>query len=241
MKSVMTQRGHILVLFLFCLMVLALPTHSLVQRAARHDRVVLQTAKTAVMTWAVARYPGREKDIHSQAGEMVVPDKDVPGTKRAGVQDSNVAIGRLPWKTLGLPPVFDAHGEPLWYTVSSQFRDNVSHKQILDCKGLNQLKLYAPQYRGPIATKGIAAVVIAGHRALGQQQRGTEIQKKRWYNYIESAHPTARPTSLNKEMYRHLMQGPVLKNSQLVMNDQLLPIECQLIEKALKRRNKTCQ
>jgi hypothetical protein len=36
-------------------------------------------------------------------------------------------LGRLPWKTLGLPDVRDAFGERLWYAVSSK------HKGLLNC------------------------------------------------------------------------------------------------------------
>jgi hypothetical protein len=36
----------------------------------------------------------------------------------------NAHIGRLPWKTLGLPDLRDGSGERLWYAVSSNFVDN---------------------------------------------------------------------------------------------------------------------
>ena len=36
-------------------------------------------------------------------------------------------LGRLPWKTLGLPDLRDGSGERLWYAVSSGFIPNVLH------------------------------------------------------------------------------------------------------------------
>ena len=36
-------------------------------------------------------------------------------------------LGRLPWKTLGLPDLRDGHGERLWYAVSTK------HKGLLNC------------------------------------------------------------------------------------------------------------
>lgn len=36
-------------------------------------------------------------------------------------------LGRLPWKTLGLPDLRDGHGERLWYAVSTR------HKGLLNC------------------------------------------------------------------------------------------------------------
>jgi hypothetical protein len=239
----MKEQGHVIVIFLFCLIVMALPTQSLLNRATRHDRVVLQAAKMAVIAWAVARYPGREGKQDIRPGEMVVPDKDVPGVlKKAGIQDSNAGIGRLPWQTLGIPPLLDAHGEHLWYMVSSRFRDNGSDMKALHCNGLDQLRVSASGYKRPVASKGIAAVVIAPHRALKGQQRETQTQQKQWYQYIESAHPNAQYRRTDKETYRHLMQGQVIKNGQVIMNDQLLPIECQILQRALiKRRENKCE
>src|SRR5690606_23241172 len=33
-------------------------------------------------------------------------------------------LGRLPWKTLGLPDLRDGDGERLWYAVSENFKNN---------------------------------------------------------------------------------------------------------------------
>jgi len=35
-------------------------------------------------------------------------------------------IGRFPWKTLGIHPLQDGDGEPLWYTLSTNYRDDDS-------------------------------------------------------------------------------------------------------------------
>ena len=37
--------------------------------------------------------------------------------------DTDTVIGRLPWKTLGLEPLRDGHGECLWYIVSANHKD----------------------------------------------------------------------------------------------------------------------
>ncbi len=39
-------------------------------------------------------------------------------------------IGRLPWKTLGLPDLRDGYGERLWYVLSPNFRDNLAFVPI---------------------------------------------------------------------------------------------------------------
>ena len=66
-------------------------------------------------------------------GYLPCPDLDDDGWAEStcGSQsgDSGQAdrLGRLPWKTLGLPDVRDGHGERLWYAVSSKY------KGLLNC------------------------------------------------------------------------------------------------------------
>lgn len=46
------------------------------------------------------------------------------GTANEGMAAANCllpAVGRLPWRTLGVPKLFDGYGEPLWYVVSPGF------------------------------------------------------------------------------------------------------------------------
>ena len=47
-------------------------------------------------------------------------------------------IGRLPWRTLGLPPLKDKNGECLWYAVSGNFKSNpkTNHLMNWDTNGL---------------------------------------------------------------------------------------------------------
>ncbi len=93
-----------------------------VQRTAleRNDNAdVLAQAKAALIGWMATnaadsggRNPGR------------LPCPEAPGfigTSNEGIAAggcSDPAIGRLPWRTLGLPELRDASGEPLWYVVS---------------------------------------------------------------------------------------------------------------------------
>lgn len=236
--NAISENGQVMLTFVYGLLGLVLlsPTLQLTQLAIQHDHNVLQAAKTAVMTWTLANYPGREVHHDTRLGEMVMPDKDIPtAQKGAGTQDGTVSIGRLPWKTLGTPPLSDAHGEPLWYTVSSRFRDNGTQKNVLHCQSLHQLTISAPTNTQPIITDDLAAVIIAPHRALAQQQRHSPAQQKQASQYIEPAQQAARYVS-RKESYRHLQQGRVVKNGQVMMNDSVLPVECQLLQRALARR-----
>ena len=60
----------------------------------------------------------------SRPGDLPCPDMDNDGDADAVPPCSGAALGRLPWKTLGLPDLRDGDGERLWYAVSSNFKNN---------------------------------------------------------------------------------------------------------------------
>ncbi len=57
-------------------------------------------------------------------GDLPCPDRDNDGDADAVPICNGAALGRLPWKTLGLPDLRDGDGERLWYAVSSSFKNN---------------------------------------------------------------------------------------------------------------------
>jgi hypothetical protein len=81
--------------------------------------LALAEAKEALIGWSAAN--------DSAPGRLPCPeDTSLIGTPNEGRAQSNCnafpAIGRLPWKTLGLSQLRDGHGEPLWYVLSPGFR-----------------------------------------------------------------------------------------------------------------------
>ena len=77
----------------------------------------------------VAYAAGRDFSASTpKPGSLPCPDLNDDGLAEAscgsasgGTQQQN-RLGRLPWKTLGLPDLRDAGGNRLWYAVSSQFK-----------------------------------------------------------------------------------------------------------------------
>jgi type II secretory pathway pseudopilin PulG len=58
-------------------------------------------------------------------GYLPCPDTNNDGITELNCGATNVSvIGRLPWKTLGLPPLRDSNGECLWYAVSGRAKYN---------------------------------------------------------------------------------------------------------------------
>ncbi|MCM2327985.1 MAG: hypothetical protein NDI88_08860 [Lysobacter sp.] len=98
------------------------------RRAAASDQV-LATAREALIAHATSR----AVDEIVGPGYLPCPDLDDDGWAEStcgsmtGETGQWQRLGRLPWKTLGLPDLRDASGERLWYAVSSK------HKGLLNC------------------------------------------------------------------------------------------------------------
>ena len=101
------------------------PTSS---RDALSDRALAQ-AREALIAYAA------DRNITAWVGPgyLPCPDLDDDGWaeptcgSQSGDGGQEQRLGRLPWKTLGLPDLRDGHGERLWYAVSSK------HKGLLNC------------------------------------------------------------------------------------------------------------
>jgi hypothetical protein len=124
------QRG---VVMLLLMVLIALGTTWLVVSAAsnatsrtaaerEHNAAVLNQAKQALIAWFAinAREAGE-----NNPGRLPCPEHPNQfGTSDEGIAapfpgyPTCPAIGRLPWRTLGLDKLTDASGEPLWYVVS---------------------------------------------------------------------------------------------------------------------------
>ena len=99
---------------------------------ARRERVsesALAQAREALIAYAV------DRPINAVVGPgyLPCPDLDNDGWAEstcgslAGDTGQEQRLGRLPWKTLGLPDLRDGYGERLWYAVSSKY------KGLLNC------------------------------------------------------------------------------------------------------------
>lgn len=97
-------------------------------RAGASDRALLQ-AREALAAYAA----DRAIDADFGPGYLPCPDLDDDGWAEStcgslsGEVGQRQRLGRLPWKTLGLPDLRDASGERLWYAVSTR------HKGLLNC------------------------------------------------------------------------------------------------------------
>ncbi len=98
------------------------------RRDTLSDRA-LAAARESLVAYATSR----PIDAIVGPGYLPCPDLDDDGWAEptcgsmTGETGQWQRLGRLPWKTLGLPDPRDGHGERLWYAVSSK------HKGLLNC------------------------------------------------------------------------------------------------------------
>ncbi|MDP2828514.1 MAG: hypothetical protein Q8O37_07895 [Sulfuricellaceae bacterium] len=124
-----SQRGVALILLLMLVSVGALAVFVTgLNRASQQlerDRITNQAlaqAKDALIGYAVTY---RDKHPDEVFGYLPCPDADGNGVAESPCGGTDVSvIGRLPWKTLGLPPIRDGDGECLWYAVSGHAKNN---------------------------------------------------------------------------------------------------------------------
>jgi hypothetical protein len=91
------------------------------------NAVALKQAKEALIAWVGGKALAKDDD-DPEVGERNpgrLPCPEAPGYyggPSEGIAAGNCtlpAVGRLPWRTLGLDKLTDATGEPLWYVVSA--------------------------------------------------------------------------------------------------------------------------
>lgn len=122
------QRGVALIVLLVILvlgatwfMVTRVARLSLTHAASERERnaVVLKRAKEALIGYVASQ---ASEIGEANPGRFPCPEAAgyIGGASEGQASGSCTlpAVGRLPWRTLGLDKLVDAHGEPLWYVVS---------------------------------------------------------------------------------------------------------------------------
>jgi type II secretory pathway pseudopilin PulG len=121
----------------------------------------------AVLAQARDALIGRAASAASRPGSLPCPDTDNDGLENWDVGMTVCAsyVGRLPWRTLGLPGLRDGSGERLWYALSPNFRDHAS-VQPLNSDTAGQLTI-----TGTGSVSNFVAIIFAPGSARGSQVR----------------------------------------------------------------------
>lgn len=158
----------------------------------RHTADLMASTKAALIGYAVRR--GRttcsvpnipinalvcNPELAERPGELPCPDSNPPGTANAGVAAATCiagAIGRVPWKTLGIPEPRDSAGETLWYALSGNFRTRAAWSPLApidinsDTRGTITVRAAD---NSVLTTEAVAVIVAPGASQGAQQNRST--------------------------------------------------------------------
>ena len=127
--------------------------------AARRTEAALAAARDALIGYAVS-YPDQHSGRH---GPGYLPCPDTSGNGSPNTPCPAAALGRLPWRRLGLHDPRDGAGERLWYALDRRFRANGYKHRPLNGETAADLVVDG---RG-----GVAAVILAPGPALPFQDR----------------------------------------------------------------------
>jgi len=134
--------------------------------ARAHNGDVLTQAKQALIGYIV-----KDAVTNNNPGKLPCPESpsDAGGSNEgiAAGSCSLPAIGRLPWKTLGLRKLLDRSGEPLWYVVSANWANPSSGSISINSNTAGQLTV-------DDAAGAAVAMIVAPGTALNIQPNGNQ-------------------------------------------------------------------
>jgi len=165
-------------------------------------------------------------------GSLPCPDTNNDGSAELFVGVNCPAyIGRLPWKTLGLPDLRDGYGERLWYALSPNFRDNLAFAPInSDTAGQLTLTGLAP-------INNVVAIIFSPGPAIGSQQRDSSNENDPT-NYLEASNAAGSPPGPPNNFNFNAFQPSGTFNDRLlaITSDMLFPE----VERRVAREARAC-
>jgi len=194
-RALRAQRGYaaitliaILGIATTTLYITLLDSNTLRNNRDRNTAAALALAKQALI--------GRAAADQTSPGSLSCPDlvtniaNNVPNDGIADLFAGNNCpsyVGRLPWRTLGLPDLRDADGERLWYALSPNFRDYASLVPI------NDATVGTLSVSGTITATNVVAIVFSPGSSLAGQLRDTAANQNNVVNYLDGVNTAGGP------------------------------------------------
>ena len=185
-------------------------------------------------------------------GDLPCPDKHPLGALEGtpSTPCNANALGRLPWKTLGIADLRDGSGERLWYAVSSNFKNSTR----TTCSSPGQVGCLNSDTKGTItardssgtvindgsSTSGAIALIIAPNSPL-QRQDGL-VQNRSVANYNTANHYLDNTVVEDNGNFvdgslNGFINGEVKNASlQVIVNDRMIAISKQDLMPLLEKR-----
>lgn len=192
-----TQRGGALLVMLMIASIavayLLVSTLTATRQKLERDEVTakaLAQAKEALIGWSASNNPANrfgvlpQPDLGNSRNNNIYPlEEGRSAAVFAGNTKNLTVIGRLPWRTLGIPPLRDAKGECLWYAISGTFKD-ILPANVLNWDSLGHFDLYTSNgsAAGTVSTAGtqynarpIAVIFSPGELLPGQNRTASAV------------------------------------------------------------------
>jgi hypothetical protein len=159
----------------------------------RHTADVIASTKAALIGYAVragrttCSVPNTFLNAHicnpelaERPGDLPCPDTNQPGSANAGVAAATCsagAVGRVPWKTLGIPEPRDSAGETLWYVLSGNFRRRAAYglQPSADINSDTRGTITVRAADNSVLTTEAVAVIIAPGASHGAVQNRSTV------------------------------------------------------------------
>ncbi|MBU1215564.1 MAG: hypothetical protein KKF58_00840 [Gammaproteobacteria bacterium] len=220
----------------------------------------LAQAKAALIGYAVTygdTHPAGTNGTVETDGYLPCPDMD--GSAGANAEGSSETcgtagantLGRLPWRTLDLPALFDGSQDCLWYAVSGNYKNNPKSGATMNWDTPGQLKVYDSN-GNEIAPGEIVALVIAPGAVInGNNDRAGTAAPTCGGNYDSAAylendtvHGHNNADGIAGEFILPHAHRDANGNITLTVNDQFILITRQdiwaPIQKRVAREAKRC-
>lgn len=232
--SLRAQKGAVFLLILLifsfgllCVGLFPLKTPPSWQREAQTQQALRQ-ASTALIAWSAAR---GEITGSARPGELPCPDTDPPGHRQYGLQNvpcAAGAIGRLPWRDLGIDELRDGDGEPLWYALDGAFRGGSSNSRPIN----SDISPALQHHPSPVhPAEAVVAVLLAPGAPLATQQRSSAFHLDR-NQYFEAFGPGDN----RRQGGPYIGMTALDSASAQPINDRLLAITPQMLFAAVEKR-----
>ncbi len=122
-----------------------------------------------------------------------LPCPDITGGTSEGSSDTCGTVGansmgRLPWKTLELPGIFDGQQDCLWYAVSGNYKNNPKYGGLMNWDTPAQLRVFDSNGNELQAGEVVAVIFSPGTPLSGNSDRSGTTAPVCGGNYTASAY-----------------------------------------------------
>ncbi|HQM86270.1 MAG TPA: hypothetical protein PLC01_00335 [Methylotenera sp.] len=239
----LNQRGASLIILVLILVLggLAVVFSSLDGQSIRVERDKKTHDALAEAKLALIGYATRSGLATGAArpGELPCPDANNDGSSDVCAVN---AVGRLPWRTLGINDLRDGDGERLWYAVSTSFKNN-PRIYLLNSDTLGTISLRdsaGNMLNDGSANNGLVAVIVSPSAPMTRQDGVEQVRDvaniNNAINYMDIVLGEDNQNFVNGNV-NGFISGPIKDaTGNIILNDKLVSISRREIMMPVERR-----